>query len=187
MKNHVLHHFVPEAIVALASSAEGARADKRAVRDTARALSRLLKLEFIFRPGAQFDELFDEAVARAVSAGLLVDDGAIVAVADRGARAFGRNLLLGFVECYAAVFDAVPRASDPKGLAALALEEIRGRVIAGEAVSVEAASKSSVDNAIQLLIESGVLSAAPWRVDEPQLASLAALVARFTRRPVTRA
>ncbi|HEY4220388.1 MAG TPA: 1-acyl-sn-glycerol-3-phosphate acyltransferase, partial [Myxococcota bacterium] len=64
-KNQLLHHVVPECIVATAfyactSARDGDGDDeveRATVKETARALSRIFKLEFIFRVGATFDEL----------------------------------------------------------------------------------------------------------------------------------
>lgn len=166
-KNQLLHHVVPECILAVALSVAGAApgvpAERHAVKDAARALSRVLKLEVIFRFGATFDQLFDEAVRVSATAGLLAlsADGSQLgfpaADAGRTARRFARNMLLGLLETYFAVTRAaalhLDGGLDEKTFIARALLDIQGQVLAGELATPAAANKVTVENAVALLLE----------------------------------
>jgi glycerol-3-phosphate O-acyltransferase len=164
-KNHVLHHAVPEAIVAAAlfaaDAAPGRPVARSVVAEQARAISRALKLEFIFQPGVPFEALFDAAVADAAAAGFVVADPAVITVPDdagpRNAWRFAASLLQGFVECYAVVVDAANRVDglDDKAAVARLLEAVKAAVLAGDVGAAESASKALVDNAIALLVERG--------------------------------
>ena len=172
-KNHMLHHAVPEAIVASALVAAGAVPGtpiaRSEVRRTARELSRVLKLEFIFQPGVPFDALFDLALEHAHAVGFVAADvdGDSILVPDhpvpRAAWRFARNLIRGFIDCYRVVVsrvdDLVPDGEkvDEKVLVTRLLEAVRAGVISGDLIAAEAASKAPVENAVALLIELKVL------------------------------
>jgi glycerol-3-phosphate O-acyltransferase len=167
-KNHLLHHAVPEAIVAtalrLSSSMPGAPVERSVVKAQALELSRALKLEFIFKPGVAFDVLFDDAVDNAVASGFVVVDQGVVTVPDerlpRAAWRFAQNLIRGFVDCYAVVTANIARVdgADEKAAVNLLLEAVKAAVLAGDVVAVEAASKAVVENAVALLVERGVVA-----------------------------
>ena len=70
-KNTILNLVAPRALVACAVLRGGQDASEEAVRTRALFLSRLFKLEFIYRVGAPFEIIFSETVDRLVSAGLL--------------------------------------------------------------------------------------------------------------------
>jgi glycerol-3-phosphate O-acyltransferase len=168
-KNHVVHHSVPEAIVALALFAlravAGTPVARSAVAQQAKEISRALKLEFIFEPGVAFERLFDAAVADAAAAGFVVvraDD--IVVPAEQmpvNAWHFAANLLRGFVECYAVVVGAAPRiladiaGAEEKAAVLRFLQAVQAGVVAGDVGAAEAASKVVVENAVALMVERG--------------------------------
>jgi glycerol-3-phosphate O-acyltransferase len=174
-KNQLLHHVVPECIVAVATSMAGVKpgvaVERGEVKDAALELSRVLKLEVIFRYGASFDELFDAAVEESASRGLLVlEDGSAGGPARialptteeaRVARRFARNLLIGFLETYHAVAVTAAQRLDPgrgdrlddKALIQRALTDVQGQVLTGAITAAEAASKVTIENAVQLLKE----------------------------------
>src|SRR5205823_399413 len=76
-KNQLLHHVVPECIVATAFAActtdNERQVPRTQLKEAARTISRILKIEFIFRAGATFDELFDEATKNGVAVGFVED------------------------------------------------------------------------------------------------------------------
>jgi glycerol-3-phosphate O-acyltransferase len=164
-KNHLLHHAVPEAILACALSSAGARPGLAVARDVvaekARALSRALKLEFIFEPGQPFEALFDAAVRDAVVAGFLVTGEGALTVPDealpQSSWGFAASLVQGFVESYAHVVEHVSRVDglDEKTAIGRLLESSKAAVLAGDISAVEAASKALVENAVALLVERG--------------------------------
>ena len=172
-KNHVLHHAVSEAIVASALIAAGATPGtsrpRAEVKRQARVLSRALKLEFIFQPGVPFDALFDRAIDHAAASGFIVlggNDHSTIGVPDQGlpraAFGFARNLIAGFVECYAVVVDRIVDIVGPdaggleeRQVVARLLDAVRAGVMAGDLHAVEAASKAPVENAVALAVELG--------------------------------
>lgn len=166
-KNHILHHAVPEAIIAAAVVAAGGRPgggplSRIEVKRQARLISRALKLEFIFEPGVSFDALFDRAIDHAAAAGFIDDvDNTIAVSADDRSRAafrFAHHLIIGFLECYAAVFGRLASIApgtriDERVLIAQLLEAVRAGVLSGELRANEAASKAPIENAVALAVE----------------------------------
>jgi glycerol-3-phosphate O-acyltransferase len=186
-KNQLLHHIVPECIVAtaFAACAPGdslAPVPRAVLAESARALSRIFKIEFIYRAGATFDELFDEAVRNAVAVGLLEDtDGGVRTPDSKVARAnqrFARSLILGYVESYRAVFAAIAKGAS-SSVPAL-LDVLHGHALAGELTAPEAASKANVENAIALLRELHIVEAngAVVEAKRAQVGEMAALLER---------
>ncbi len=168
-KNQLLHHVVPECILAAAlaacGGAHGAAVPIAALSESAHALSRLLKLEVIFQVGASFSELFLAALQTSNDTGLLRTHDGTVSVAQhddaRMRHRFGHNLILGFLETYATVFQSAPGLAkepiDEKALVSRATATIVGRVAAGELHCDDAVSNVAVQNAIALLRELDVL------------------------------
>lgn len=68
-KNTILHFFVPSALIASALLAQGGEAERDDLRDRVRRLSRLFKLEFMFRADADFEEIFADALTSMCDAG----------------------------------------------------------------------------------------------------------------------
>jgi len=167
-KNHLLHHAVPEAIIAAAlraaSATPGAPIERTVVKEKARELSRALKLEFIFKPGVPFENLFDEALASANASGFVVVEQGSITVPDLGLPKtgwrFAQNLIQGFVDCYGVVVKNIARINglDERQAVTMLLEAVKAAVLAGDVVAVEAASKAIVENAVALLVERGVVA-----------------------------
>ena len=168
-KNHLLHHFVPEAILATALKAAGAQPgvpiERAAVAGKARELSRAFKLEFIFRPGSSYDALFADAVRGAQGIGFIHADGGSLVVVDTPeahfAGHFARNLIANFVEAYAVIGDALPVAlaspMEERALFEALLERMKAAALAGEVVCAEVASKALVENAVASWAERGLV------------------------------
>jgi glycerol-3-phosphate O-acyltransferase len=170
-KNHVLHHAVPEAIVATAllaaGATPGAAVSRAVVSEKARALSRALKLEFIFEPAVPFEQLFDVAVRDAAAAGFVAVGADDITVPDapmpKTSWRFAASLIQGFVECYAVVADAAPRVCgsaegiEEKVAVARWLDAVKAAVVAGDVAAPEAASRVVVENAVALLVERGIV------------------------------
>jgi glycerol-3-phosphate O-acyltransferase len=82
-KNNLIHALADLSIVAralLAAGADRAGAAVGAARERARAASRLLKKELIFRPGQGFERAFEETLAWLERSGLVARAGERVAV-----------------------------------------------------------------------------------------------------------
>lgn len=171
-KNHLLHHAVPECIIAaslLAASSPadvkgGAPIDLAVVREKAKELSRVLKLEFIFKPGVAFDVLFDDALAAAAASGFVdVSTAGVVSVPatppQQAVWRYAHQLIAGFIAAYAVVVDKVARVDglDERAAQTTLLEAVKAAVVAGDVDAAEAASKAVVDNALAVLVERGVV------------------------------
>jgi glycerol-3-phosphate O-acyltransferase len=166
-KNQLLHHVVPEAIVATAFHAAGGKpgvpVSRSVLAETARALSRALKIEFIFKPGVTFDQLFVDAVKNAIAAGFVEAIGPDLVVPDRddarGARRFAASLIANFVEAYFFSLAALPRLAgkDDKALVLALLETLKAHALAGELKCAEAPSKAIVENVVALAKDLGIL------------------------------
>lgn len=189
-KNQLLHHVVPEAIVATAFRAAGGKPGVRVashlLADTAREISRVLKIEFIFRPRATFDGLFLEAVRNAIGAGFVEELDGGLTVPDReearGARRFAASLIANFVEAYHSCLVALPRltpAKDDKTLVLALLEVLKAHALAGELTCVEAPSKAIVENVVALVKDVGILKDGALNdAKRGQLDAMIALLAR---------
>lgn len=167
-KNSILHHFVPEAILATAvrtlEVTPGSEVDRAALQERARALSRIFKLEFIF-PGFGFDAIFGETIRRNVERGFFIDDGNVLRVPEAGRAglglSFSANLITSFVEAYWSVLrhlERGARAENPKALVLALLDLLRADYLAGDLRCAEAANKAVVENAVKLLSELGILA-----------------------------
>ncbi|MDP2340304.1 MAG: 1-acyl-sn-glycerol-3-phosphate acyltransferase [Deltaproteobacteria bacterium] len=168
-KNHLLHHAVPEAIIAIALRAAGAQpgapVELTLLQEQAKELSRALKLEFIFKPGVPFEALFEAALKNANASGFVVVEPGMVTIPDsanrlpRAAWQFAENLIRGFVDGYAVVVQHIARVDgvDEKQAITRLLEAVKAAVLAGDVTAMEAASKAIVENAVALLIERGVV------------------------------
>lgn len=169
LKNGIIHHFVPEAIVATAARSLGAKPgqplERALVAGRARELSRVFKMEFIYRADATFEELFDEAVKNGARVGFLVEDQDRLLIPDepaaRAARHFAANLVANFVDSYWACARALPavveKAGDGKELVLKLLEAVRAAWLSGDIVCPEAVSKANVENAVRLCEDLAIL------------------------------
>ncbi len=183
-KNSILHHFVPEAILATAArtlgAGPGARLERTLLRERAQALSRAFKLEFIFPVDQGFDVVFQKTVARNVERGFLLEQEDALVVPEGGhaglGMSFSANLIAGFVEAYWGVLRHLERsaatgtavADNEKALVLKLLDLLRADYLAGDLRCAEAVSKAVVENAVKLLVELEMLRFSPQ--GEPVLA-----------------
>jgi glycerol-3-phosphate O-acyltransferase len=167
-RNAVIHRYVAPALVAAAARAEGPDAPLAVVRTRALALSRLLKLEFMYRVGATFDEIFEQNVAFLVRVGALARDGDRLRPGGEAATlAFLAELTRPYLEAYRLAAstalgllsegraDAPP---DRRALVKQALEQGRAAFLAGGLALRESLSKATVENAVEWMIVQGVLA-----------------------------
>ncbi|MFN7134519.1 MAG: 1-acyl-sn-glycerol-3-phosphate acyltransferase, partial [Myxococcales bacterium] len=80
-KNNLVHLAVSRSLVAAAVLSLGGKGPTAEVADRALFLSRLLKLEFMFRVGAPFETIFRETLDALVQEGLLLEEGELVLAA----------------------------------------------------------------------------------------------------------
>jgi glycerol-3-phosphate O-acyltransferase len=161
-RNAVIHRFVAPALVAAAVRAEGPRSGE-AVRGRALWLSRLFKLEFMYRVGATFDEIF------AQNAALLMRLGALSRVEedlrpgpDLDTLAFLAEFTRSYLEAYRLATStalAIARHTpvDRRALVREALERGRAAFLSGEVVLRESLSKATLSNALEWMVDQGLL------------------------------
>jgi glycerol-3-phosphate O-acyltransferase len=171
-KNIIVHFFVDRALisVALLSAAAVASAPLDELRARVRALSRLFKLEFMFRADAPFEQIFQETVADMTAIGELSlgegdrdvrfgpgHDG----LDGRGWISFYAAVVQSFIEGYriaaraARVLLRGPLAE--KDLAARALRIGEQMFLGGEIDRAESVSQPVLENALSAFIEQGYL------------------------------
>jgi len=166
-RNTVIHRYVGLALVA--SAVRGAAGERRQedVKARARELSRLLKLEFMYRVGVTFDEIFAENVAFLVRVGALeIGDGAVRAGASRDALEFLADLVRPWLEAYLVAAEALlalDRAGgglERKNLVRSVLEHGRAAYAAGRIAQRESVSKATFENAAAWFSQEGALEPA---------------------------
>lgn len=168
-KNMIVHLFVDRALVSVAVLAPpGPPLALATVRERVQALSRLFKLEFMFRADAPFDRIFDETVEDMVGAGELARVGDLVTLGPgregldgRGWIGFYASVVRGVLEGYRVAARAVrtlvrgPMA--PKDIVARALRAGEQMFLAGEIERSEAVSRPLVENALSAFVDQGYL------------------------------
>jgi glycerol-3-phosphate O-acyltransferase len=165
-KNTLMNIVVARSLVANALLAEGGKAPLEDVRRRALFLSRLFKVEFIYRVGSAFETIFEETVEKLVALGVVRKDGESVAVAeDKHARAlleFIADLLRDYLESYLLAAMTVQDLAesgpvDKKAFVKAALETGRSEYLAGRIGAAEALSKPTLENAVSFLLDQKAL------------------------------
>lgn len=195
-KNLVVHFFVSRATIATALAARGAEPGLRTedLRETVRALSRLLKYELQFRADAPFEAIFDETLAAMREDGDVTVEDDVVALGRREGRARAlvhARMIVSFVEGYRVAARALtvllkgPLA--PKDLAKRAIAIGERMFLAGEIAHREAVSRPVLDNALIAFVDQGYLLRADGKLALPSsfasaeaVATIEARVAAFT-------
>lgn len=165
-KNTLLNLIAGRAIVCAALLADEQASSPAAIRERSLFLSRLFKLEFLYPVGKAFEEIFDETVAHLTRRGLVHPEGdAIVISPEAHARpmvAFLADLLRDLLESYwlttrqAQALDA--GGLDKKDFLRGALEAGRAEFLAGTITASEALSKTTLENAVQFLVDQKYLT-----------------------------
>jgi len=187
-RNAVIHRYVAPALVATAARAAGAGAAVAAVREGSLWLSRLFKLEFMYRVGASFDEIFEQHL------GFLVRVGALAREGERlrpGPEAWTLDFLAEFTRSYLEAYRLAaqtalalaggrPGASDRRALVKEALERGRAAFLSGGIALRESLSKATVENAVEWLVGQGILSDEEGELAVRDVPALRALVDSMT-------
>lgn len=161
-KNTLMNLIAPRSLLANAILSGGAPSPLSEVKQRALFLSRLFKLEFIYRVGASFDTLFSEALERLSRAGLVQLLGESVAPLPESEARWRlellSELLRDFLESY--LFAALtlkelsgPHRLDRKEFLKAALETGRAELFAGRAAKSESLSRPTLENALSFLVE----------------------------------
>lgn len=166
-KNTLMNVVVARGLVACALLAAGGRAPLPEVRRRALFLSRLFKVEFIYRVGSTFEAIFDETVERMAAMGVLERGGEALAVPP-GATALPRleflaDLLRDYLESYLLAAMTVQDLAtsgpmDRKSFVKAALETGRSEFLAGRIGTAEALSRPTLENAVSFLVDQKALS-----------------------------
>jgi len=162
-RNAVIHRYVAPALVAAAVRARGPH-DGEAVRARALWLSRLFKLEFMYRVGARFDEVFGENAALLLRLGAIERTGEELRPGrDEETLAFLAELTRAYLEAYRIAASATLAVSrrlslmDRRALLREAMERGRASFLSGEVVLRESLSKATIGNAIEWMVDQGLL------------------------------
>ncbi|MCP4503086.1 MAG: hypothetical protein GY822_24375 [Deltaproteobacteria bacterium] len=168
-RNNIIHHLVPEALLASAvrslGGLDGKKLEFDEVKHRAFLLSRLFKFEFIYQANLPFEQLFARTVSRTSAYNLIESNGEAITVRDNGRAKglveFAANTIAHLVDAYRLVLQALPdeasNAESRKALVLAVLERARAGTLSGELVCAEAASKINIENAISLVVELGGL------------------------------
>jgi glycerol-3-phosphate O-acyltransferase len=169
-RNAVIHRFVAPAFVAAAARGGGTVGE---VRARALWISRLFKLEFMYRPGARFDDVFDLNLDFLVRVGALARDGERLV---EGAEPWTLSFLAEFVRAYLEAYrltgeTALGLLAGPSGAAPdrrdvvkQALERGRAAFLSGGIVLRESLSKAHVENALEWLVSQEIVSESDGRL-----------------------
>jgi glycerol-3-phosphate O-acyltransferase len=159
-KNTILNLLVPRALVACAALRGVLDASEESVRTKALFLSRLFKLEFIYRVGTPFEIIFAETVDRLIANGLLVRTGGMLVPPDARARGeldFLADVLRDYLQSYLlaalTLEDLAEAPMDKKSFVRAALETGRMEFLQGRIDAAEAISRTTLENALAWLVD----------------------------------
>lgn len=156
-KNTLMNWIAPRSLVANALISAGPDASISEVKDRALFLSRLFKLEFIYRVGTTFDTIFDETVEGMERFGLLSKEPH----AEEQVQ-FLADLLRDYLESYLVAAIALEELvtggpTDKKTFVKAALEVCRGEFLAGRITCAEAVSRTNLENATAWFVDQKIL------------------------------
>ncbi len=160
-KNTLMNLVAPRSLVANALLA-GAPVSYEVAKSRALFLSRLFKVEFIYRVGITFDTIFSETVQTLVRMGLVLHSGDTLQIAPeahaRPSLEFLADLMRDYLEAYllaAMTLKDVAEgtATDRKTFSKLALEIGRAEFHAGRIGAAESLAKTTLENAVAYLLD----------------------------------
>ncbi|MBJ6763950.1 1-acyl-sn-glycerol-3-phosphate acyltransferase [Myxococcaceae bacterium JPH2] len=164
-KNTLMNRVVARSLVANALLG-GSPAPYDTVKARALFLSRLFKVEFIYRVGASFDTIFAETVERLVRMGLVIHEGDVLKEAPethaRPELEFLADLLRDYLEAYLLAAMtlrdvAEGQPMDRKAFVKLAMETGRAEYHAGRITAAESLAKTTLENAVEYLLDQKIL------------------------------
>jgi glycerol-3-phosphate O-acyltransferase len=175
-KNIIVHLFVDRALVSVALFApEGPPAPLASLRERVLSLSRLFKLEFMFRADTSFDPIFEETLVAMIDAGEITRVGDVIALGPghdgldgRGWVTFYAAVIRNFIESYriaartARVLTRGPLTE--KEFVARGLRIGEQMFLGGEIERSEAVSQTTIESAIAAFIEQGYLRRAEGKL-----------------------
>ena len=159
-KNTILNLVAPRALVACAALRGMLDASEESVRTEALFLSRLFKLEFIYRVGTPFEIIFTETVDRLVAGGVLLRKDEMLVPPDALARRqleFLADIIRDYLQSYLlaalTVEDLAAGPMDRKAFLRASLETGRMEFLQGRIDAAEAISRTALENALAWLLE----------------------------------
>lgn len=187
-KNTLLNLLAGRSIVCAALLASDSDRHHDAIRERARFLSRLFKLEFLYPVGKTFEHIFDETLEQLVRIGLLRQvDGEVSVAPEAHARPMVqflaeliRDLLESYLLAARSAVEVGAEGTDKKDFLKKMLEAGRADFLAGTITASEALSKTTLENAVQFLIEQHYLSEKDKRLS-PGASSAAELTQQIRR------
>jgi glycerol-3-phosphate O-acyltransferase len=163
-RNAVVHRYVALSLAAAALRSCRPWAVPSDVKERTRFLSRLFKLEFMYRVGSTFDRIFDDQLATLERLGAAArEGGGISAGRERETLDFLADLTRAYLESYRVCAESLAAAlagegpGDRKTLLRLALERGRAAYLAGRIAHREALSKATLENGIEWMVQQGAL------------------------------
>ncbi len=158
-RNAILNRYVGLSLVAQSVRARGPSGGSvDEVRDDARWLSRLFRLEFMYPVGATFESIFRSRLHVLVGLGAVIEDGGIVRPGPSRPRLdFLADLTRPYLEAYRIAGETVRTAglsggsADRKLLVKQALERGRAEFLSGHVMMRESVSKATLENAMEWL------------------------------------
>ncbi len=167
-RNGVLHRYVSLSLISAAMRASGRAAPVAVVRARTQWLARLLKREFMYRPGTTFDAVFDEYSQFLARLGAVALEGGSVRTGqERETLDFLADLTRPYLESYglaartAAGAARAGKALDRRSLVKEALELGRAEFLAGKVLLRESLSKATLENAFEWLSQQGAFAVGP--------------------------
>ena len=164
-KNTILNLVAPRALVASAALRGVLDDSEASVRTKALFLSRLFKLEFIYRVGTPFEVIFAETVDRLVGDGLLLRTGGALVPPDaaaRGVLAFLADVVRDYLQSYLlaglTLEDLAAGPMDRKSFLRAALETGRMEFLQGRIDAAEAISRTTLENALAWLVDQELIA-----------------------------
>jgi glycerol-3-phosphate O-acyltransferase len=185
-RNAVIHRYVAPSLVAAAARGVRAATAVADVKERALWLSRLFKIEFMYRVGATFDEIFEQHLAFLVRVGALARDGDRVRPGEEAwTLDFLAEFMRAYLEAYRLAADtalalAGRAGADRRALVKEALDRGRAAFLSGGIALRESLSKATVENAVEWLVGQGLVSDEGGKVAVRDPAGVRAVVDRIT-------
>jgi len=167
-RNAVIHRYVAPGLVAAAVVAGGGSTTLDAAHERALFLSRLFKLEFMYRAGATFDEIFEQNLAFLERVGAVAREAYRLAPGkEQGHLTFLAEFVRAYLEAYRLTAEAVQAILRAEGAAPVEKRALVGQVqergradfLSGRVALRESLSKATLENAVAWLLAQGVLAA----------------------------
>jgi glycerol-3-phosphate O-acyltransferase len=160
-RNNVIHRYVSLSLFAAALRAAGGSGNTAELKERARWLARLFKLEFMYRVGATTDEIWSETLPFLARLGLVRQDGDRVSVeGEPDTLWFLADLTRAYAEAYRVVGETLLAAPslDKKTLVRESLERGRAAFLEGRIALRESISRFTIENAADWFRQQGAIS-----------------------------